>query len=351
VEQIPLPMTVAEVDRDWMQLALEQRYPGVEVLSVAVRAVQFSTATRVLVGVDFGLSSPGLPALLCVKGGFDCAEYDRRAVTFRREARAYGDVLPKLSVLRPACYFAAVDESNGQGLVILEDVIAAGGTANRALEAPSTESAADYLDTLATLHSSTWDAPFLDTIEWLTVSLADDDTFRHWWDAAELEHYLDHEKRAEVVDPALHDPAKLFAMFEALAPVSAQRPRSVIHGDTHIGNTYRDHLGRAGFLDWQGIAQGPWIRDVTYFMVSNLTVEDRRNHERELLAHYVDRLASHGVTPPGLDEVWTEYRRWMIVPLLVWIRNPDSCQPRDANRLGAERASTAVMDLEVLDLY
>jgi hypothetical protein len=342
---------VAGVDTPWIESALRTRFPDVQVRDMRVREVQFSTATRILVDLEVGPGGGGVPTQLCVKGGFDCDEYDKRAVTFRREARAYGELLPMVPMRRPACYFAALDEGNGQGVTILEDVVAAGGTVNRALEAPDVDAAADYLDTLAMLHASTWDATLLERVPWLTVSIAEDDTLRDWWDVAELEHYLDKEGRAEVVDTALHDPVRLLAMFHSLGPVAARRPRSVLHGDTHIGNSYRTALGEAAFLDWQGVTQGPWARDVSYFMASNLTVEDRRSHERELLAYYLGRLAANGVTPPRLDDAWTEYRRWLIVPLLVWIRNSDRCQPREANRLGAYRCSTAVMDLEVLDLY
>jgi aminoglycoside phosphotransferase (APT) family kinase protein len=351
VLSIELPMEVAGVDAAWLQRALRTRFPDVDVRDMRVRQVQFSTATRVLVDVEYGGDAPAVPAQLCVKGGFDCAEYDKRAVTFRHEARAYGELLPLVPVRRPASYFEAIDESNGQGVVILEDIVAAGGTPNRALDAPTVDGASDYLDTLATMHAGTWDAPFLDRLPWLTVSLSETDTFRHWWDEAEVEHYLDHERRAEVVDPALHDPRRLVALFDSLAPFASRRPRSVLHGDAHIGNTYRDAAGGAAFLDWQGVTQGPWVRDVSYFMGSNLTIADRRAHERDLLRHYLDRLAAHGVEPPSWDDAWTEYRRWLVVPLLVWIRNSDLCQPRGSNRLGAQRSSTAVMDLDVLDLF
>jgi aminoglycoside phosphotransferase (APT) family kinase protein len=215
---------------------------------------------------------------------------------------------------------------------------------------PGVDVAVEYLDALAVLHASTWDAAFLEDLSWLTISLAEDDMLRHFWDVAELEHYLYKEGRAEVVDPALHDARRLQSMFESLAPIAARRPRSVLHGDTHIGNTYRDSRGRAGFLDWQGASSGPWVRDVSYFLASNLTVGDRGSNERALLAYYLGRLASLGVTPPRMDEAWTEYRRWMILPLLVWIRKSDRCQSREANRLGTQRASTAVMELEVLKL-
>lgn len=346
-----LPTTVADVDAAWLQEALKTSRPEVVVESMTVRDVRYSTATRILVDVSYGSDAEGLPSQLCVKGGFDCSEYDKRAVTFRHEARAYGELLPLLQVQRPDCFFAAIDRSNGQGVLVLEDVVAAGGVTNRALEAPTVDEAAEFLELLAGMHASSWDAPFLERLPWLTVSLSEGDTLRHWWDEAELERYLEQERRAEVVDPSLRDPSRLLALFDALAPLAARRPRSVLHGDTHIGNTYRDPAGRPALLDWQGVAQGRPIRDLSYFLASNLETEDRRAHERDLLRHYLSRLAAEGVSPPGFDDAWTEYRQWMVVPLLVWIRNSDLCQPRDANRLGAQRASTAVMDLDVQSLF
>jgi aminoglycoside/choline kinase family phosphotransferase len=346
-----LPLTVRDIDVEWLSAALGTSFPDLEVRTMRVRAVQFSTATRVLVDVDYGADAQAIPAHLCVKGGFDCADYARKAVVFRKEALAYADVLPLVSVHRPACYFSGVDQASGQGVVILEDVVAAGGTTNRALEAPTIDAAAEYLDTLAALHSSTWDSPRLADYPWLTISLGPDDTLSHWWSTEQLEYYLDHEGRAEVVHPLLQDPTRLLGMLHALAPIAAARPRCILHGDPHIGNTYRSGRGEAAFLDWQGITQGPWARDVSYFMSSNLTIADRRAHERDLLAHYLERLAAYGVPTPTADSAWTEYRRWLIVPLLIWIGNSDLNQPATANRTGAERCSTAMIDLDALELF
>jgi aminoglycoside/choline kinase family phosphotransferase len=321
------------------------------VRDMRVTDVQFSTATRVFVELDLADGADGLPARLCVKGGFDCAAFEKRAVTFRAEAGAYSEVLPLVSVHTPACYFAATDHDTGQGVVIIEDVVATGGTVNHDLQAPTIDAAAAYLDTLALLHASSWEAPFLSTVPWLHVTLASGSVDHRWFDAEELRRYLEREERAAVVDPALQDPVRLIEMLDSLAPVAARRPHCLLHGDTHMNNTYWSGQGQAAFLDWQGIKVGPWARDVSYFMASNLAVQDRRAHERDLLAHYLGRLRAGGISVPSFDDAWTEYRRWLLMPLLVWIRNSDECQPPAVNILGAQRCSAAVMDLDVLDLY
>ena len=103
-------------------------------------------------------------------------------MTFRQEALGYREVLPFVSVHRPRCYFAGVDADNGQGVVVLDDIVSQGGTINRALEAPSPDEAADFLDALALLHASSWDVPLLSRLSWLSVCMADDDTFREFLD-------------------------------------------------------------------------------------------------------------------------------------------------------------------------
>ena len=69
-------------------------------------------------------------------------------------------------------------------------------------------------------------------------------------------------------------------------------PRCVVHGDCHLGNSYRRADGERIWLDWQLVRKGrPW-RDLTYFMIGSLTIEERRQSERALhqtLPRRVDR--------------------------------------------------------------
>ena len=58
------------------------------------------------------------------------------------------------------------------------------------------------------------------------------------------------------------------------------------------------------------MVRGHHMHDVNYFITTSLSIENRRNHERELLAYYLDRLAQAGVaTVPSFEESWLEYRR------------------------------------------
>nr|WP_157226844.1 phosphotransferase [Gordonia rubripertincta]MDG6782126.1 phosphotransferase [Gordonia rubripertincta] len=58
-------------------------------------------------------------------------------------------------------------------------------------------------------------------------------------------------------------------------------PLTLLHGDSHLGNTFSRADGRSGLLDWQVIWRGPGMREVTYWMVTGLEPGTRRAHERD----------------------------------------------------------------------
>src|SRR3546814_3794624 len=55
------------------------------------------------------------------------------------------------------------------------------------------------------------------------------------------------------------------------------------------------------------------MHDVNYIVTTALSIGDRRNHERDLLAYYLDCLKAHGVAgAPDFEESWTDYKRCLV---------------------------------------
>src|SRR3546814_1001777 len=76
---------------------------------------------------------------------------------------------------------------------------------------------------------------------------------------------------------------------------------------------FRSPDGRSVLLDWQLVVRGHHMHDVSYIVTTALSIGDRRNHERDLLAYYLDRLKAHGVAAaPDFEESWTEYKRCLV---------------------------------------
>ena len=69
-------------------------------------------------------------------------------------------------------------------------------------------------------------------------------------------------------------------------------------------------------VDWQGCSFGPSSFDITYHMIQSLSVDDRRQHETELLDYYVSSMESfgHQIT---IDEVHKIYRNSILYSLSI----------------------------------
>ena len=136
--------------------------------------------------------------------------------------------------------------------------------------------------------------------------------------------------------------------------ILSQGPRTYLHGDLHIANTYSTQAGRMGIADWQVGLQGSWAHDYAYLLATALEVEDRRRLERDLLDFYLERLAAVGGGAISRDAAWVAYRQATLYPYFAWLytigrsRLQPSFQPADTSLTMIERIAAAVDDLDSL---
>jgi Phosphotransferase enzyme family len=311
-----VPDTLEEVlSPSWLTAALGERFPGIEVTAVTPGPVVSRVSTNARFQIECAGRLPaGLSPHLCVKGYFSDAQRPYRHVG-ESEACFYRDLAEASGLRTLRGVYADVDPDSRHGVVITEDVVVTGAIFLDARSPYSADQVATSLEELAKLHSSTWEAP----------------RWRHApWLAPRLESYFGMRGIEDIrgnfegpIGGGVPDSARraepLMTAFRALAAQSSSvTPWSVLHGDAHIGNVFLDGTGRPSFLDWQLVQRGPWYLDIGYHVVSALTVEDRRRTERELLAHYLDRLGAGGVQTPSLDEAWLGYRRGIVYGFFLW---------------------------------
>jgi aminoglycoside phosphotransferase (APT) family kinase protein len=126
-------------------------------------------------------------------------------------------------------------------------------------------------------------------------------------------------------------------------------PVSYVHGDAHAGNLFKTPGGRdVGVIDWQLVQRGHWAQDVAYHLATALSVSERRASERDLLDHYLVRLAAFGGPAIDRDTGWAQYRMAMLYGYYLWAITQRVDRPiilELVNRLGA-----AVVDLDSLRL-
>lgn len=352
----PLPMSLAELTPAWMTRALSQDFPGAVVSGFREIGVVHGTTTKMRLAIDYA-DRAGAPASVCVKSNWEShAAKSLGTGIFAMEGHFYAQMRPLLPLPAPRCHFADFDDATGQSVLVMEDIAAAGGTFNTNGDPLSAAAMAVAFDSLAHLHSCWWGDDALAQFAWLLTSMAPGTVDGVMYDVLEprIHSFAARPNRAAFLpDWYKRDPARLRRLYAALCAWETARtdPRCVIHGDTHLGNSYNDPSGKLCWLDWQLLRRGHAIRDISYFIVGSLTIEERRAHEKDLIAGYLDRLAARGIAAPSFAEAWDEHRRWSIYSLVAWLGTDDAWQKGDACAASTERCFAAIADHDTLALF
>jgi len=149
----------------------------------------------------------------------------------------------------------------------------------------------------------------------------------------------------EILDVIPH----LMKNYGRLEQAWAQEPRTLLHGDAHLGNMYFQQ-GEVGFLDWQVVQYGQGMRDISYLLINSVPEETRLAHQEDLIRHYLALLGEQGIAL-DFDTAWDQYR---LQSVYAWIAGvvtaPSNFQGEAVVAAGLRRACAAILDLDALDL-
>lgn len=307
-----------------------------------------STAGRAMIEVDYTPGAPDdLPRRLVVKlaRGVD----DIMGPFYRNEVAFYVRLRPELDIEAPRVLGADYDPSSHRLGLVLEDLTTRGASFPNVLKTVSLAQLRGLLDTLASLHARFWNSPrFSGDLGWLETHLSGGvaDLMNNLAPAY-IQHEIDTQKfKSELVGKLGTTGAELLAGVQAVQRHQATLSQTVLHGDTHLGNTYLLDEDRGGLLDWQLVVRGHHMHDVNYLITTALAVADRRAHERDLLHYYLDRLVEAGVSDlPPFEEVFREYRRALVWGVYIgWLTTPVVNYGWEINVVNLLRLTTAYED-------
>ncbi|NUU26349.1 MAG: phosphotransferase [Streptomycetaceae bacterium] len=297
---------------EWLTAVLSAPHPGAVVSGARVTERLETVATKMRFRVEYAddaVGAPAAPDALCVKAYLSPEMRGRPAP--RAEADFYRTLAGKLPVRTPPCVHADIDEETGHPLVLMHDLVAAGARFGDPLVGFSAEQAAATLDQLAMLHAATWGAEHAHLAEVFPPRLAS--LARHLG-AEQLQGQLDDGRAPSVPDPV----RRADRVLAAVNSLTAAGGTCLVHGDLHTGNLYHTAEGAPGLIDWQVVQHGAWALDVAYHLAAVLDPDERARSERQLLDHYLDRLAAHGVIPPDRDDAWWAYRAHLPYGFFMW---------------------------------
>ena len=106
-----------------------------------------------------------------------------------------------------------------------------------------------------------------------------------------------------------------------------------------------------GWLDFQLSHRGCYSRDLTYLITTALSIEMRRQHERELLRFYLEEIRRLGVVHvPTWDEAWLLHRQSTFWGLVIgWGVCPTANYGRAITEENLRRLVQIMIDLDVFE--
>jgi Ser/Thr protein kinase RdoA (MazF antagonist) len=265
------------------------------------------------------------------------------------EARFYKQLAPALGDGIPRSFGSEFDPLTGRYVIVLEDMTTSPCEFPDTLHPLSTDQMALLMEVFAQLHGTFWGklgekSGGGGAFGWLT---APSEASTNLLTPALMK--MSARKLADRTTIPIESGRFLWEHYQAATELVDAGPHTVLHGDSHPGNTYfRD--GRAGLLDWQVVRRGHPARDLTYTLVLGMPTADRRAAERDLLDVYRKAVASAGGPEFDRDELWNRYRQAVTYAFVSPLTTAGlgGMQTEAISLEGLQRAVAAIEDLETV---
>ena len=264
------------------------------------------------------------------------------------EVSFYRQIRPTLPIPAPRVHYCEGDSKNYA--MLLEDLAVKGSDFRELSSGCSLAQARIIVSTLARLHAHFWQSPRFQTDLSFVNRLETDRDFRLLDLVRQLAVPIALKKYAHVLPAEIREVVPhLMRNYGRLEQQWAKEPRTLLHGDAHLGNMYFQG-DQVGFLDWQVTQLGQGMRDITYFLINSISTELRREHQEDLIRHYLSSLGDLGVTL-DFDTAWRQYR---LQSVYAWIAGvvtaPSNFQGEEVVVAGLTRSCKAILDLDAIEL-
>jgi hypothetical protein len=358
MSNIIFPTSAAELNVAVLTSLIGANIPGAGVRDFNVVEVKLygdgmvSTAGRMVLDLEYTPSSPSdLPRRVVLKVARDDGRFVKSL--YANEVEVYNRLRPFEDMEAPRSLGGAYDPQSATFALILEDLRQREAIFPNVTTEIKLVQIRNLLDLLAKLHAKYWQTPRFETdLAWLQTHLKGEVheffTNPEALPAIIASEAVNERFKREMLERMGETAQTLHAAYKLAQQHQSRLPQTIVHGDSHIGNTYLLPGNRCGLLDWQLTVRGYCLHDTGYLLATGLTIEMRRKHERELLKYYLEQLSRNGVAnTPSFDEAWLEYRRTAIWNVYIgWLTTPVTNYGWEICVLSHLRVMTAFEDLE-----
>ena len=228
-----------------------------------------------------------------------------------REAEFYSRLAPLITTSVPTCRANFVE--GDKTILILDDLHPA--SPGDQIEGASSDQAHLAVEALAQLHAPFWDKKRSPELSWVpgiegkgvTEGLGNAMT-------ASLPRFSSRfgDLLPDQSLQLLHDFVPLLGGWQRDL---ISRPLTITHADYRLANMLFGDNDNVSIIDWQTAMYSGGATDLSFFLATNLTIDDRRLLEEDLIRTYVDTLVGHGVDASKTITIREDYEKahlwWM----------------------------------------
>lgn len=300
-----LPESPEDITPEWLNQALAEHFPGVKVSAVSAEPAKHATNSNSVIHLDYE-SRAGAPDSMFLKlppqHGDPRRELVNQSGMGRREALFYRDLASKVDMRIPECYVAQYRQEDSTFVLLIEDLNASACYFPEVTAGFSPEHVMRAMLQLANLHVTFEDSAVREKdAPWVQPP-------KRWRDyaVAMLQYGLDNNR--DKLTEEFAEISELYINYQEQIHDAWELERStLIHGDTHCGNLFADG-DEPGFLDWGLINLNHPMRDVSYYICMALSPDNRKQHEKALIEHYLRARDNCGGDSISFDEAWQAHR-------------------------------------------
>ncbi len=328
-----------------------------EMLGFAVDSVEITKVGTGQTGASYRLrlvSEQGPATLLAKVAAGDLEARARVKGGYAAEVGFYDQLVKRVDVRTPACWYAAISDDHLHFTLLLEDLAPrVAGVQAQGCSLPRAQAA---ICNLAALHAPLWNDPSVPQQGFLmNASHPQAAAFLGGMTVSAAAKYAEQFADALGADDVA-------TLQQAAARVgdwlAMPQPRiTVLHGDYRLDNLmFGEAEDDIYVLDWQTAGVGPGARDLAYFLGTCLEPAQRRQSERELVELYHQQLLARGVEDYTLEQCFEDYRlghlQATMITTIGWV-NATGEQSAESDGMFlamAKRSCAAIRDLDTLSL-
>ena len=347
------PSTIEDVSADWLTGVLQgSGFDGAQITDLQVEVIGEGVGIMGLlyrVKLSYSESSAKeVPQSVVIKvpSPHEQTRHIARAFMFYgKEIGFYRDAAKDTPLETPRCYAAHHDPESDDFVLVLEDLD--GMEVISQLDGCPIDKAEIAIEALARHHAAFWESErFSEDLAWLPFGWdvpfpqAIAQGFSQAWPTC-MEMF------PNGVSERIKKVGEKFPTVTSEMMKLADSPVTLAHGDFRLDNLFFQNEDLK-VIDWQICIKTVGGYDVGYFLSQSLTIEDRRNHERDLLDKYRKTLSEIGLDYPQ-DRLMEDYRRSVLFCLAYPVQASAAALVNErAVQLVTEmfaRVSTAIEDL------